>query len=1145
MVELSTDPIIQSYFNQKNIIAKHQLESFNDYVDNIIPNIINQFSPIEIDVSDNTILKYIKLDFLTDTIIIEDCKYNENNGVEEILYPDIANLRNYSYTSNILIDIEVEIDIIDEYKNITKLPNIILKNIVIGNIPIMVSSKYCMTTKYNKPLKCKYDIGGYFIINGNEKVIISQEKIAHNIIQVFKSKKDKFLLLSEIRSVNEHNFGIPKCISIKITDNTDIYNNQLYINIPNISNNIPLFIIFKLLGCITDKEIIYNIIDNSNKDIDDIMINILLPSFNKIIDVKNELDAYRYIMNNMNNYYNISEEKKIKYINDNIINNILPHIKEKKEKILYLGLMINKLLKCYLKLENIADRDSYIHKRIETPGILLGNITYLCYNKIFKECKSLVNNELIKKFQISDNLVSIDKIINHSNLNRIFKPLFLEATLKSSLATGNWGIKNNISNNKAGVSQVLNRLTFSSNISHLRRIATSSDITGKLIPPRKLHPSSFGYICPSETPEGQSIGLVKNLSNSCEITNQYSSETVKYLIKDDILHINEIDIFTYDKFKNTKILINGYWYGYTNNYSYILNKLKINRKKGNINIYISIYMDYKSNIIYIYTDRGRCIRPLLKIENNKICYNKNIYNKLKNKIYNWDDLLLDIHDKKCIIEYIDIYEINNQILSNYINELKNKKYTICEISPSLILGLLASCIPFANHNQAPRNTYQSAMGKQAIGINTTNINNRFDTFSHTLYYPQKSIISTKYMDYFNADKLPNGINIIVAIASYSGYNQEDSVLINKDAVERGLFNSTYYRTYKEEENKNQLTGEEDKFCKPDLNNTLFPKNNNYDKLQETGFIKENTPVNDNDIIIGKIIPIKHNDYKYKDTSICMKNNDSGFIDKIYINTSGDGFKFCKVRTRSIKIPEIGDKFSSRHGQKGTVGMVINQCDMPFSKDGIVPDIIINPHAIPSRMTVAQLLECLLGKVCSINGYNGDATVFNDKNINNISNILENLGYEGRGNEVLYSGINGEQLHTNIFMGPTYYQRLNHMSSDKVHSRSSGPIVSMTRQPSEGRSSYGGLRFGEMERDCMISHGASYFLQERFMKVSDKFQCFICNNCNMICVYIPSNKDYQCKKCNNYLNFTKINIPYSCKLLFQELQSMSIVSRFKI
>ena len=1145
MSELSTEPIIQTYFDQKNILAKHQLESFNDYIENILPNILNQYTPIVVESDDNDddiSIKNIKLHLLIDTLNIEDCLYCENNGVKNILYPDIANRRNYSYMSNILIDILVEINIFDGSKNIIRLPSKILNKIIIGKIPIMVGSKYCMSTKYKKSLKCKYDIGGYFIINGNEKVVISQEKISPNIVQVFESKKDKFALNVEVRSINENLFSIPKCISIKITNNIDIYNNELCINIPNIPNNIPVFVIFKLLGCITDKEILYNIIDNSIPDIDEKMTNILIPSFEKCIDIKNELDAYRYLINNMNIYQNITEEKKIEYINKNVINNILPHITNKNSKILYLGYMINKLLKCYFKLDNLSDRDSYIHKRIETPGVLIGNITYICYNKIFKDAVVLIKNEIMKK-KINNDIDYISNVINNSNIIRIIKPLYLETTLKSSLATGNWGIKNNLSNNKSGVSQVLNRLTFSSSLSHLRRISTSGDVTGKLIPPRKLHNSSWGYICPSETPEGQSIGLVKNLSNSCEITHQFNSDIIRHYIKDDITSIVDINIFKYDKIKNTKIFINGDWFGYTNKYKNILKKLKDYRKKCIINIYTSIYMDYKNNIIYIHTDRGRCIRPLLKIKNKKLLYDKIIMNKLNNKIYKWNDLCIENDNTKCIIEYIDIYEINNILLCNKIDELKNKNYDYCEISPSLILGLMASCIPFANHNQAPRNTYQSAMGKQAIGINTLNINDRYDTFTHMLHYPQKPIITTKYMKYFNTEKLPNGTNIVVAIMTYTGYNQEDSVLISRGAIERGLFNSTYYRTYKEEENKNQLTGEEDIFCKPDTNQTLFPKNSNYDKLSKSGFIPENTYVDGNDIIIGKIIPTKHNIYKYKDTSISMKNNDSGYIDKNYIDTNGNGFKFCKVRIRNTKIPEIGDKFSSRHGQKGTIGMILEQCDMPYTKDGIMPDIIINPHAIPSRMTIAQLLECLLGKSCVMKGYNGDSTAFEDKNIKNISSILEDIGFEGKSNEVMYSGINGEQLHTSIFIGPTYYQRLKHMSSDKIHSRASGPIVSMTRQPSEGRSSYGGLRFGEMERDCMISHGATNFLQERFMKVSDEFTCYICNICNMTCVSITYNSEYYCINCNNYLNFTKINIPYSCKLLFQELQSMSIVPRY--
>ena len=804
--------------------------------------------------------------------------------------------------------------------------------------------------------------------------------------------------------------------------------------------------------------------------------------------------------------------------------------------------MINKLLKCLLKIDIVADRDSYIHKRIETPGILLGNIAYLCYNKIIKDSKVLIKNEIETK--MCNVATDFKNIINESNIGKILKTVYLENTFKSSLATGNWGIKSNVSNNKSGVSQVLNRLTYSSNISHIRRVSTGGDVTGKLIPPRKLHPTSWGYICPSETPEGQSIGLVKNLSNSCEITHQYSSRPVRHYIDEYIVNIEEMDIFTCDKIINTKVFINGDWIGYVLDSQKVLKILKTHRSRGDINIYISFYIDYKNNTLYIYSDRGRCTRPLLEVKDNKITYNKNIQKKLSDKTFTWDDLLLDVSGNKCI-EYIDVYEVNNNIICSDIRNIKDKLYTKCEVSSSLILGILASCIPFANHNQAPRNTYQSAMGKQAIGIHTSDINNRFDTFSHTLYYPQKSIVSTKYMDYFNANKLPNGINVVVAIASYGGYNQEDSVLINRGAIERGLFSSTFYRCYKEEENKNQLTGDEDKFCKPDVNNILFPKNNNYDKIESDGFVKENTYVDDNDIIIGKIIPIKHGVYKYRDTSISVKNNESGYVDKNYVNINGDGFKFCKVKIRSIREPQIGDKFSSRHGQKGTVGMIYDQCDMPFTKDGITPDIIINPHAIPSRMTIAQLFECILGKACSIKGYNGDSTVFSNIDTTNILNILEELNFEKHGNEVLYNGMNGEQLHTSIFMGPTYYQRLKHMSGDKVHSRSTGPIVSMTRQPSEGRSSHGGLRFGEMERDCMIAHGAPNFLQERLMKVSDQFECYICNKCGTISTSIPNSNEYKCNKCKNYLDFSKIYIPYSCKLLFQELQSMSIISRFKI
>ncbi len=1148
MSSFNTDVLIQKYFDQENILINHQINSYNYYVDEIIPKIINQYFPVLIHfnehIQEDSSIDSIEL--MVRNLRIREPLLIENNGCEKLMTPNMARERNSTYLSSIIVDFVSKIKI-KEDDSIIELESKTIQNIVIGKIPIMVKSKYCILNEKNKEEECKFDLGGYFLINGNEKVIISQEKVANNMIQVFKNPKNssKFSHICETRSLNENAYGIPKVSSIKITNKSDMYDNTLKISLPHMKQEIPLFILFRALGCGSDKDIIYYIIDNNGSEIDHILLKMLGSTITEGSTVRTEEEAIIYMSRYINNTYNYvqSEEKKVNYVKDVILKEYLNHLSnDKLKKIFFTGYMVNKLLKGYLGIVPLDDRDSHLNKRFETTGYLLGNLTFQCFHKITKDIKNYITKE------VNSGLWNLNKnyndIINEINIHKIIKSSYLENILKGAMATGNWGMKMNAS--KQGVSQVLNRLTYPSMVSHLRRVQTPSDNTGKLIPPRKLHSTSWGYICPSETPEGQAVGIVKNLSMNCEVTISRTSETVFYYIEELIQQFGDIDIYTFNKLSQCKVFINGDWIGFTDQPKELVDTVKRNRKEGLIHVHTSIYWDIMNYNIKIFTDGGRPIRPLLVVQDQQVLYNEQMRDIIIKNKYKWEALTTTIHSPETFcIEYIDPHESNNSIISTSIEDIhKNKNYTHCEIHPSLILGALASCIPFPHHNQAPRNTYQSAMGKQAVGIHCTSYNKRYDTFSHVLSYPQKPLIETKMMKYLNVDKLPNGINVIVAIATYAGYNQEDSILFNKASIDRGLFASTFYRTYKEEERKNQLSGEEEKFCKPDKSKLLFPKPCNYSKLNEKGFTNKNTYVTEEDILIGKVVPIKNNSsYNYKDNSISLRKNENGFIDENFITTNSDGYNICKTRIRSFRKPEIGDKFSSRHGQKGTIGMIYNPEDMPFSSSGIIPDIIINPHAIPSRMTIAQLIECVLGKVCCETGNIGNGTAFDKVSVETISNMLTKVGHEKNGNEILYNGFTGEQIHTQIFMGPTYYQRLKHMSGDKIHSRSSGPIVTMTRQPAEGRSSHGGLRFGEMERDCMIAHGTSNFLRERMMDVSDKYHIFVCVECNLQAVANPSTNLYECKNCNNYKKFKKINIPYSCKLLMQELQCMSIAPRF--
>jgi DNA-directed RNA polymerase II subunit RPB2 len=1081
---------------------------------------------------------------------------HENNGATKLMFPNDARLRNFTYNSNMTLDLNITYIICKgQNMEIEEKRNVKLPKIQFGKMPIMLKSCICILNQYNflnneNLEECKMDPGGYFIINGSEKTCLGQEKAADNKIYVFKNKENsKWCYSAEMRCVPYWKVISPKQIYMMISAKPEQYGYSIFVNIPKLKKPIPLFILFRALGVKTDKDICKYILLNIENDKSKKIMKFLKGCIYSTHDYIDNDTCIQYIKNSViytpiNMTKDEGEKKKIDFTNDILNNDLFPNCKTKKEKICLLGLMTKHIISCFLGFRKPDDRDSYENKRIELTGCLLNNLFRNYFNKVVKDIQKQVIREINNgSWKSSEDYTNI---INLTNVYKIVKSSTIENGIKRALSTGDFGIKQ-LNSNKVGVAQVLNRLTYASTLSHLRRINTPIDKSGKLVEPRKLHNSTWGFLCPAETPEGQSVGVVKNLAYMTCISDYSDSNCIYDYIIDHIYDINdeEKELSFYDN--KVKVILNGRWLGVAKDPIDLYNNLKDKKYKGFVHIYTSITFNINEKTIYIYNDAGRLVRPVFKIKNNRRLINKDIIRRIKNKELNWNDLLLSNKIEDSVIEYIDSEEQKYSMISMNVDKMDPQyNYTHCEIHPSTIFGVLASCIPFPEHNQSPRNTYQCAMGKQAIGVYVSNFHKRMDKTAYILNYPMRPLVETRIMNMLKLNNMSSGNQVIVAIMTHSGFNQEDSILFNKGSIDRGLFHAMIYHTEKDEDKK--INGDEEIRTKPNKAITKGIKFGNYDKLNEHGVIPENTLIEDKDIIMAKIITIKNNKndnnktIKYEDHSKSYKTHEECYVDKNYINRNGDGYTFCKVRIRAHRKPNIGDKFSSRHGQKGTIGHIINEEDMPFTKDGIKPDLIINPHAIPSRMTIAQLKETLLGKVLLELGLFGDGTSFGNLDVKTISKQLQKHNYESKGNEILYDGKSGEQIETSIFIGPAFYQRLKHMVADKQHSRNIGPMVNLTRQPAEGRSRDGGLRFGEMERDATISHGAAYFTKERVYDVSDKYSVHICNNCGVIVPFNQEEKIHCCNICENRTNFSFVKIPYSCKLLFQELMAMNVVPR---
>ena len=1164
--------IIESYFRDKHLerLVRHQLESYNNFVGYQIIKTIEMFNPVHIKSEndyDPVSGKYaLEMVITFENFHIYRPQIHENNGAIKLMFPQEARLRNFTYASAMTVDINIKYIV----RNGEGLANTTtsyktLPKIHIGKLPIMLKSNICVLNQYKyvdnqHTGECRYDTGGYFIINGSEKTVLGQERAAENRVYCFNISKNntKYNWSAEIKSVPDYKCISPKQINMMISSKNNGFGQPICVQIPRVKQPIPLFIVFRALGVISDKEIC-----------EYILLDLDFPKYKTMLDnlQASIIEANKYLTNEeciryitsfviytpINMDKDTGIKKKHEFTLDVLQNDLFPHCHTTQQKIYFLGYMANKLMKANFEWIKADDRDSYINKRVDLTGASLNNLFRNYFNKLVKD----MEKQIIKEINTGSWRSTEDylNIVNPTNIYKIVKSTTIENGLKRALATGDFGTKHTNSN-KVGVAQVLNRLTYVSGLSHLRRISTPTDKSGKLIPPRKLHNTSWGFLCPAETPEGASVGIVKNLSYMTHITIHSNSMSLYEYVSPHIMPVEELKpIDVHDK---VKVFINGSWIGITKGdpiQLYLL--LKDMKCKGIINIYTSVIFDYITKEIRVCNDSGRVTRPLLRVKNKNLLITKEIISGLNKHEICWDDLFTDCKISDAVLEYIDPEEQGFSMIATHPNELHSStntfatdkiyKYTHCEIHPSTLFGIVASCIPFPDHNQSPRNTYQSAQAKQAMGVYATNYNERMDKTAYVLNYPCRPLVDTRVMNLIKMNQIPSGCNINVAIMTHTGYNQEDSVLINKGSIDRGLFQTTIYHTEKDED-KQKINGDEEIRCKPDPSKTKGMKFGNYSKVNSKGVMPENSLVESRDVIIAKVTPIKENKndhtkvIKYEDQSRIYRTVEETYIDKNYIDRNGDGYTFAKVRLRALRKPVIGDKFSSRHGQKGTVGNIIPEADMPFNRDGVKPDIIINPHAIPSRMTIGQLKETLLGKVLVELGLFGDGTSFGDLDVDHISKKLLSLGYESSGNELLYNGLTGEQVECSVFMGPVFYQRLKHMVNDKQHSRSIGPMVNLTRQPAEGRSRDGGLRFGEMERDAMISHGAARFTRGRMYDASDKYSVYVCKKCGLVASYNDKLHIHLCRTCDNRTDFSYVEIPYACKLLFQELTTMNVVPR---
>ena len=1188
--------LIDRYFRTVSYpYTRHHLDSYDQFLQQDLTSIIKSQNPILIlkDLINEKTGTYryrveiyvggldgTAIEIGTPTVSLQ------NTDEVRVLFPNEARLRNLTYASNVYADIIVKITYINAAGAVVDLSpsQETFQKWPLFKIPIMLQSRYCILN--NKPKEflrevgeCPYDNGGYFIVDGAEKVLITRQEQAFNTLYVTPQNDPKVsvyasisCLSAETRQVKRIAFALMRHVEkAKFTAHATIQ-----VSLPFVRKTIPLFVLFRALGFQSDEEILKMIFPDFESPEAKLLLPKLQPSIIEGFPFLNTYTAIQYIKT-------LTKGFSIAHVLDIIKNQLFIHMpNDPSSQALYLGDCVRKILRVAEGYDNKTDRDDTRNQRCLTSGFLVQELFNNSY-KVWTKASALAidkeynyNKAVLYK---DENFKNIFQVGNESKI-------FLSGMLSESIMKGfkgKWGT--GLGEEKSGVLQAMSRLSYVDFLSHCRRVILDFDTGMKLTGPRKLHPSQYGYFCTSETPTGASIGITKNLTIMCAIST--ASQTTKFFewLQSTGRVYKPEDVTEQQRIIFVPVYVNGGMFGYTAKPYLLTGVLKAFKRSGCLPYSVSISFSIRDRTVYIYMDAGRPLRPLVWLDRATVPVEKlrtyptwrdlvmgNLevrrYANLEstefvdplqgksNKLEDYPDTLA-LHTGA--VEYIDPYEQNESYIANSPAYIKPES-THMEVHPSTIMSMMTSLIPFAPHNQSPRNQLSCSQSKQGLSIYATNWRNRFDNTAHVLCYPEMPLTRTIYNNYLGEGKMGYGMNIILAIACWSGYNQEDGIVMNYDAVQRGMFRSMAFRSYEMYEEDDEKANIKVRFGNPALigNWKDLKPGLDYSKLDDRGIIKEGEYVDENTVIVGAYM-LSTLAGTINDASKTPQVWTRGRVEKVVVMVNNLGLRLVKIRVVQDRIPELGDKFSNRHGQKGTIGALLRGHDMPRSESGIVPDMIMNPHAIPSRMTIAQNLEQLLGKTAALSGGIGDGTSFmNDGSPQeDIGGILEELGYEKYGNEVLYNGATGEQIQAAIFVGPVYGMRLKHMVEDKWQARGKGRKEVRTHQPTGGRGAQGGLKIGEMDRDSIIAHGGMAFVKESFMERSDGAKIPICVACGTIPIYNPRLGIAICALCDGPVKYigdtvnnleilpplgrpkskiVEVEMPYSTKLLTQEQEA---------